>query len=289
MISWINKIIIGNCFEKIDELEEGSVDLFITSPPYADMRNYGKNFNILHPDNYVDWLLPINDKIFRALKDTGSFIINIGDKVVNKQRHIFIFDYIVRSVRETKLLYYDRYIWHKPSYLPNSSEKRFNNSIEFILHFVKDVDKVKFNMDVVRKPYAKSSIIRCNSKSKTYGVDPITGLKVVIEEKFGTYNKKGKVPECVFKFYTNANNYKSKINHPAAFSPDLPDFFIKVLTDKGDLVVDPFMGSGTTAFVALRNDRNFIGFDTNEEYVKMANSRIKELVNNKLMEKFLFE
>jgi site-specific DNA-methyltransferase (adenine-specific)/site-specific DNA-methyltransferase (cytosine-N4-specific) len=137
----------GDCFELIKDIEDNSVDLIITSPPYADIVNYGKNISIKRPNEYCDWLLPLFNEIYRVLKSSGSFILNINDNCSNGLRNPFIYELIHRSQKETKLKFYDTYIWHKRNGIPNGSPKRFRNTTEFIFHFVKDQKKLKFYMD----------------------------------------------------------------------------------------------------------------------------------------------
>lgn len=270
-----NKIYQGDSLELIKQLPDNTVDLVITSPPYSDIKSYGKKVSVLHPDHYAEWLLQYNSEIHRVLKPTGSFILNINDKVINKQRHIYVLDYVVRSVKETPLKLYDTYIWYKQACLPNSSEKRLNNDIEYIFHFCKDPEKVKWRMDEVREPYTESSLNRIKSEVKTYGTDD-TGKKVGTGRKLCTLNELGRVPSVVFRFQNNQVMRDNK--HPAPFSPEMPTWYIKALTDKKDVVLDIFLGSGTTAEAALLLDRKFIGFEINKSYVKMANDRIAHLI-----------
>jgi site-specific DNA-methyltransferase (adenine-specific) len=272
MKRFINKILQGDAFELIDTLPDESVDLVVTSPPYADIKSYGKGVSIFHPDRYVDWLLPLNDKVHRVLKPSGHFVINIGDKTLNCLRHPYAFDYILRSVKETKMLYYDRYIWEKASHIPNGSEKRFNNSIEWIFHFVKDTEKMFWDMDKVREPYAESSIGRAKYDGHIYetGEDG----KKTSKKKSYSLNKKGRVPSCVVKFQTNAVTRGNP--HPAPYHLELPSFYIKCLTSKDGIVLDPFMGSGTTAEAALQLGRKFIGFDMEQNYIDYATKRISQ-------------
>ena len=271
----INKIYLGDSLELIKQLPDNFIDLVITSPPYSDVKSYGQDVSVLHPDHFAEWLLQYNNEVFRVLKTTGSFILNINDKIINKQRHIYVMDYTVRSVKETQLKLYDTYIWHKQSCLPNSSEKRLNNDIEYIFHFVKDPEKVKWNMDDVREPYTESSLNRIKSQLKTYETDE-TGKKISKGSKMCTLNPAGRVPSVVFRFQ---NNQVSRGNaHPAPFAVELVSWFIKALTDKDDTVLDIFLGSGTTAEAALLLGRKFIGFEINENYIKMAQDRISHLL-----------
>lgn len=271
-----NKIYNGNCFEEIIKLPENSIDLIVTSPPYVDIKSYGNKINVMHPNNYVNWILPLFQEMYRVLKPSGSIIFNIGDKTLNKEKHIFVFDMVCRVVRETSLQYYDRYIWHCPR-IPNGSKKRLNNFTEWIFHFTKDKDKIKFNMDNVREPYKKNSINRYKSKMNDYEVLS-DGTKVLKQQTIKTLNPKGKTPDGLFKFPNNSNSKGNK--HPAPFSINLPKWFIKALTDKNDVVLDPFMGSGTTAIACIELERQWIGFELNPVYIKMANDRICLIKND---------
>lgn len=266
-----NKIIQGSCFDLIKQLPEKSIDLIVTSPPYADTKKYGKDVNVLHPDNYNDWILPLIIDSYRVLKDTGSFILNVNDRIVNKKRHIYALELPVRVTKESKLKLYDRYFWNKPG-IPNGSKKRLNNFTEFIYHFVKNENKMKFNMDSVREEYKEISKKRYNNKLNFYQTND-NGEKVLSHQKTRALNEKGKTPEGLFKFPNNSNTKGNK--HPAPFSKDLPTWFIRALTDENDVVLDPFMGSGTTAESAIKLNRQWIGFELNTEYVKMTEDRTK--------------
>jgi len=269
----LNKVIQGNCFELIFLLPCNSIDLIVTSPPYADLKSYGKKVNILHPDYYNEWLMPLMVMAGSVLKPSGSFIINIGDRAINKQRHVYALEFPGKVIKETDLKLYDRYFWHKPG-IPNGSKKRLNNFTEFIYHFVIDENKVKWNMDNVREEYTQSSLTRIKSKIPQYKTMD-DGTKVLVDKKMQSLNPKGKTPDGLFKFLSNSSMKGNK--HPAPFSVELPSWFIKALTNEGDTVLDPFMGSGTTAEAAIRLKRNWIGFELNPVYVDMTNKRVNEL------------
>jgi DNA modification methylase len=270
----VNKIILGDCFEAIKKIEDGTVDLCLTSPPYADVKSYGRGVKILHPDEYVDWLLPLMKEIHRVLKPTGSLILNINDRIVNKQRHIYVHDLIVRAVRETSLKLYDTYIWVKSGTLPTGNHRRLNDWKEYLIHFCKNEDIVKWNLDAVREPHSPNTIKRCKSpvgafKLNVDGDGKATGRS----RKIIQLNEKGKIPCNVFTFPTSAA-IKGKI-HPAAFNIDLPIWFIKALTDEGDVVADVFAGSGTTCLAAKMLNRRFIGIEISPVYHEDAVRRIE--------------
>src|SRR5574343_80293 len=272
MKEFVNKFLKGDCFELFDKLPDECVDLVVTSPPYADIKSYGKKVSVFHPDKYVDWLLPINDKVHRVLKPSGHFIINIGDRVLNGLRHTYAFDYVLRSQKETKLLFYDRYIWSKEFPLPNGNSKRFNNTIEWIFHFVKDVKKSYWDMNSVREPYTEVGLARSKYAYLRYETDEAG--KKISKKVISKLNELGRVPSVVRNFPT-AGILRDNI-HPAPYHPELPSFYIKCLTPKDGIVLDPFMGSGKTAEAALQLERKFIGFDMEQLYIDHAEKRVKK-------------
>jgi len=269
-----NMILEGNCFDLIKTLEDNSVDLIITSPPYADIVNYGNNVSIKKPKEYCDWLLPIFNDIHRVLKPSGSFILNINDNCSNGLRNPFIYELIYRSQKETKLKFYDTYIWHKLNGIPNGSPKRFRNNTEFIFHFVKNQKELKFNMDRVMEEPAKATSDRAKYPwhIKNHGV--IKDGERVKESEID-YSPTKVRPDNVFRFKTAGASRDNHIKHPAPFNKELPSYFIKFLTDEGDMVLDIFGGIGTTNLAAKELNRQHISFELNPKYVEFGNKRIE--------------
>jgi site-specific DNA-methyltransferase (adenine-specific)/site-specific DNA-methyltransferase (cytosine-N4-specific) len=263
----------GDCFELIKELPDNSVDLVITSPPYADIVNYGQDISIKKPKDYCDWLLPLFNEIHRVLKPSGSFILNINDNCDKGLRNPFVYELIYRSQKETKMRFYDTYIWHKMNGIPNGGKKRFRNTTEFIFHFVKNQKELKFYMDrVLQEPaQATSNRRKYPWHIKDHGkiVDGRRGDKV-------EYNAE-RLPELVrpdnvFRFPTAGLARDNSIRHPAPFYKDLPIYFINLLTDEGDVVLDVFSGIGTTGLGC--KDRQYIGFEMNEKYSEFSKKRL---------------
>ncbi len=263
-------IIQGDSFDLIKDLESNSIDLVITSPPYSDIVNYGKQVSIKKPNDYVDWLLPLFNEIYRVLKPSGSFILNINDKCDNKLRNTYIYDLISMNNKETKLKLYDTYIWHKRSGIPNGGPKRFRNNTEFIFHFVKDQNKLKFYMDRVMEEPSEGTKDRAK-----YNINISDNIAEGIRQtKQIDYKPELVRPDNVFRFRTAGAARDNTIKHPAPFNKELPSYFINLLTDERDLVLDVFAGIGTTNLAALELNRNEIGFELNEKYVKFANDRL---------------
>ena len=266
-------ILTGDCFELIKDLPNNSVDLVITSPPYADIVNYGKNISVKKPTEYVDWILPLFKDIHRVLKPSGSFILNINDNCSNGLRNPFIYELIYRSGKETKLKFYDTYIWHKMNGIPNGGKKRFRNNTEFIFHFVKDQKQLKFYMDRVMKEPAKATSDRRKYPwhIKDHGkiVDGKRGDKVEYNaERLPDLVR----PDNVFRFPTAGLARDNTIRHPAPYHKELPTYFINLLTDKGDTILDVFSGIGTTGLGC--EDRNYIGMELNEKYAEFSKKRL---------------
>jgi DNA modification methylase len=259
----INKCYYDDSIILSKRVPDSFVDLVVTSPPYADTVSYGSKVETYDSGAYIDWFIPLCLQIWRFLKPTGSFILNINDRIIKKERSPYVFDLITRIVEETPLQLHDRYIWYKKTSLPTGGDNRLNDRIEYIFHFVKDKDQYTAYTDGVRVPYKEVTLRRYKT--------PINTNDIVDENGITRYNKKtitanplGTKPTGVLRFDTRSAMQGGK--HPAPFHPQLPEWFIKWLTKPGDLVLDPFMGCGTTAHAAKVMERNWIGFEINDTY-----------------------
>ena len=292
----MNIIYNEDCFEVIKRLPDNSIDLIITSPPYADIVNYGKNISIKKPNEYVDWILPLFNEIHRVLKPSGSFILNINDNCSNGLRNPFIYELIYRSQKETKLKFYDTYFWHKMNGIPNGGTKRFRNNTEFIFHFVKDQKKLKFYMDRALKEPAKATSDRAKYKwditnhgeinngertdKKIMKIKYLTGSANKTKEGYELPTTERTLPflirpDNVVRFHTAGHARDNTIKHPAPFYKDLPKYYINILTDENDTILDPFGGIMTTGVACNEvGNRNFIGIELNEKYAEFGRKRI---------------
>jgi DNA modification methylase len=275
------KIINEDCFEAIKRLPDNSIDLVITSPPYSDIVNYGKQVSTKKPDDYCDWILPLFVEIYRVLKPSGSFILNINDKCENGYRSTYIYDLISRNNRETKLKLYDTYIWHKLNGIPNGGLKRFRNTTEFIFHFCKDNKQMKFYMGRALKEQSEATSNRRKYKwnLKDHGkiVDGVRGDKV----EYNAERLPEKVrPDNVVRFPTAAKSRDNLIKHPAPYHKELPLYYINLLTDEGDVVLDPFSGIGTTGIACKELDRKYIGFELNDTYAEFSIKRLEGILDD---------
>ena len=199
------EILEGDCMELIKQQPDNSIDLVVTSPPYTDIINYGKEVSIKKPEEYVDWLLPLFIEIYRVLKPTGSFILNINDNCSNGLRNTYIYELIYRSGKETPLKLYDTYIWHKRNGIPNGGKKRFRNLTEFIFHFVKDRKQMKFYMDrVLEEPNISTLPERRRGKRKRvmYANNDRTHRIDYYEDNITDRSNEKIRPDNVFRFST---------------------------------------------------------------------------------------
>lgn len=257
------KIILGDCREVLKDLDENSIDLIVTSPPYADSRN--GTYGGIKSDHYVEWFLPITKELLRVLKPDGTFILNIKEKVVNGERHTYVIELIL-EMRKQGWLWTEEFIWHKKNCYPGKWPNRFRDSWERLLQFNKSK---KFNMyqDEVMLPIGAWAKTRLRNLSETDMIRDNSKVGSGFGKKIANWLNKDKVyPTNVLHMATECSNR----NHSAVFPEALPEWFIKLFTKEGDWVLDPFMGSGTTTRVANRLKRNSIGIDISKDYYEMV-------------------
>ena len=284
----LDSISCGDCEELMKQLPDNSVDLIFTSPPYADQRVYGNlKCATIAPDSYVEWFAPKAREMYRILKDDGSFILNINDKVVDGFQHLFVLDLVIYLCRVVNFHLVRDYVWYNPATPPNiySSGKfgRTKKSHEYCYWFSKS-DKWVFNLDAIRKPYGKSmqkylngegkGARRNNTRPSTHSFDC---EKVWLDHG-------GADPGSIIQISNTASTdsffkmcKELGIKHPARFPVKLAEFFIKAGSNENAVVLDPFMGSGTTAVAAKRLSRHWIGFELNKDYCNLATRRVSEV------------
>jgi site-specific DNA-methyltransferase (adenine-specific) len=263
----MNKIYNLDCLEGMKSLDSESINLVITSPPYANMKTY-IDFSGVHPDDYVEWFMPIIREIFRVLRADGSFILNINDKIENGFRHPYVYELICEIHKQTEFKMYDRLFWNKMKCIP--TPHRFGDKIEYIFWFVKNKN-FKHSIGEMRVKYKQKSIDRMNYKLKARHARTEENQ---VESKYKSWqpNSKGALPSTLIDISSESKRQSTK--HVAVFPEKLVEYFIKGSTDENDLVLDPFMGSGTTAVVCKKMNRNYIGFELSKEYIEEANQRI---------------
>ncbi|HHX37453.1 MAG TPA: site-specific DNA-methyltransferase [Clostridiaceae bacterium] len=280
----LNQFLCGDCTEVMKQLDTESIDLIVTSPPYADQRDYGATNTKIKADGYVEWFRPKAEQMYRILKRNGSFVLNINDKVVDGFQHLFVFKLVITLCDEIGFNLVRDYIWYNPATPPNvySTGKygRTKKSHEYCFWFSKS-DEWTFNLDPIRTPYKKGMKKFLNGEGKgerSQNTRPSTHNFDC--EKVWT-NHGGADPGSVISIAnTNSNDSflrlcKEKgITHPARFPKRLVEFFILAGSNEGDIVLDPFSGSGTTAVVAAKNNRRWIGIDANQAYCELSKERM---------------
>lgn len=267
----------GDCLKVLKESPSNFFDLIVTSPPYADSRV--KTYGGINPDKYVDWFLPRSEQFLRVLKPTGSFILNIKERVVNSERHTYVLELIL-EMKKQGWLWTEEFIWHKKNCHPGKWPNRFRDAWERCLQFNKSKKNHMYQKNVMvpmgdwaekrLKNLGKNDVIRFNSKAGS-------GFGKNVSNWVG---RKMAYPSNVLHLATETSNR----NHSATFPKALPDWFIKLFTKEYDWVLDPFLGAGTTCEVAHNLRRNSLGIEIVPEYAKMARKKVIK-VDYLLMEK----
>ncbi|MDP8211619.1 MAG: site-specific DNA-methyltransferase [Candidatus Stygibacter australis] len=260
-------IINGDSSKLMQYIPDGFIDLIITSPPYADQRK--KTYGGIHPDNYVEWFLPISEELLRVLKPEGSFVLNIKEKVLNGERHTYVMELIL-AMRKQGWLWTEEFIWHKKNSYPGKWPNRFRDGWERLLQFNKE-KKFKMNQEAVMVPVGDWAQSRLKKISETDKIRDNSKVGSGFGKNISNWiNRKLVYPDNVLYMATECYNRK----HSAAFPESLPEWFIKLFTDPNDWIFDPFLGSGTTNSVARNLNRNSIGIERNPEYYKIALERV---------------
>ncbi|HMF57289.1 MAG TPA: site-specific DNA-methyltransferase [Pyrinomonadaceae bacterium] len=261
------KIIPGDSREVLKDYV-GQIDLIVTSPPYADARH--KHYDSVHPDKYVDWFLTFHEPFFNALKPSGSFVLNIKDKIVDGIRHRYVW-HTIEALSERGWFCIDDYLWHKTNPMPGYWPTRLRDGWEYCFHLAKS-KRPHLNQDAVRKPIGDW----VESRMAKLGENDLSRHNSVNESGFGRdlsrwVDKQTVLPSNVLSLALVGKNK----GHPAVFPVDLPLFFIKLLCPENGLIADPFGGSGTTGIAALSAGCRSILIDNNEQYCQAAIKRLR--------------
>lgn len=263
--------------------EENSVDLIMTSPPFGLVRK--KSYGNEDADLYCDWFRPFAEGFHRVLKDTGSLVIDIGGAWVPGQptRSLYHFKLLIMLVEEYGFHLCQEHYWFNPSKLPTPAEwvnvrrVRVKDAVNTVWWLSK-TPYPKANNKRVLQPYSKSMehLLKNGYKAKLRpsGHD--------ISDKFNKDNG-GSVPPNLLAIANTESNGRYQDHcraenipiHPARFPAQLPEYFIRFLTDPGDLVVDPFGGSCVTGVVAENLKRRWTCCELSEEYLLGARARFE--------------
>ena len=244
----LNTIIEGSC-ENMKDIPNNSLHLMITSPPYNVSKEYDNDLSL---NEYLDLLKNCFTETYRVLVNGGRACINIAN--VGRKPYIPLSDYVSKIMIEIGFNMRGEIIWNKSAGAGISTAwGSFQSASNPILRDVHEYILI----------FSKGNYKRERDKNeKEFRYDNIS------KEEFIEWTK---------SVWTMNPESAKRIGHPAPFPEELPNRLIKLFSFTNDIVIDPFMGSGTTAIAAIKNSRNFVGYEINEEYINLANNRIENL------------
>ncbi len=269
---------MGDSLELLADLPDGSVNLVITSPPFALQRQ--KEYGNLDESEYVDWLLQFARLVHRKLREDGSFVLDLGGAYRKgvPVRSLYQFRVLLRFCDELGFHLAQEFFWHNPSKLPspiewvNKRKLRAKDTVNAVWWFSRS-EWPKANVSKVLAEYSPrmKKLLENPTAFYTPKLRP-SGHEIGLA--FATDNG-GAIPSNLLQIPNSESNgvYLGACKeigikgHPARFPSKLPEFFIRMLTDPGDLVVDIFAGSNTTGMVAEAEGRRWLAFEMNREYV----------------------
>lgn len=259
----------GDCLEIMRGMADNSVDLVMTSPPYSNQRD--GLYQGVRVSAYVDWFMPIAAELQRLLRDDGTFILNIKERVLNGERSTYVLELIL-ELRRQGWLWTEEFVWHKKSAYPGKWPNRFRDAWERLLQFNKQ-SKFRMYQESVMVPIGDWAETRLRTLSANDLQRARNGTGNNLERK--TANWVGRTmayPTNVLHLTPETTN----TGHPAPYPIELPEWFIQLFTAPGDTVLDPFTGSGTTGAAALQLGRRFIGCEIDSTYFAIAEKRIEQ-------------
>lgn len=282
-----NTIHQGDCGQILSDpllFPDKCVDLIITSPPYADKRK--NTYGGIHPDNYVEWFMPITTQLHRVLKNKGSFILNIKEHPKNGERGTYVLELIL-EMKKHGWRWVEEYCWYKKNSFPGKWTNRFRDSWERCLHFTKS-SEFSMYQDQVKVPIGDWAQKRFKSMTENDFVRHISKNNSHLARNVSNWLDRKKVfPHNVLVFEEEHRLYLSNViesavdssskNHSAIFPMELPSWFIRLFSKKGNVILDPFLGSGTTAVAAVLHGRKYVGIEIKQEYFTEAEKNIAEV------------
>ena len=276
------ELYFGDSKKELKKVPSNSVDLIVTSPPYADQRK--ATYGGIHPDKYVEWFLPISKELLRVLKPTGTFVLNIKEKVVEGERSTYVMELIL-AMRKQGWFWTEEFIWHKKNCYPGKWPNRFRDAWERLLQFNKDKHFNMYQQEVM-VPMGDWAKTRLKKLSDTDKMRDNSKVGSGFGKNISNWIDRDKAyPSNVLHLATECSNK----SHSAAFPEELPEWFIKLFTKEYDTVLDPFMGSGTTLAVAKRMNRNSLGVDIVPEYYNMVKDQLMPVEKKAVKPKLNYE
>ena len=308
----VNVILHGDVIDKLKELESESVQCVVTSPPYWGLRDYGTDGQLgleSTPEEYVENMVKVFREVKRVLKDDGTVWLNLGDsyngsgKAGNKNSEYYkkhtefgkpaknkdkigiptnvkglkpkdlvgIPWMVAFALRSDGWYLRQDIIWHKPNPMPESVTDRCTKSHEYIFLLSKS-SKYFYDADAIKTVYSEGTQSGSQFGGKKGNSED--GMKAKLQSS----------PQGFFKMADGVNKrsvWKIPIKpykeaHFAVFPEKIPELCIKAGSKEGDIVLDPFFGSGTTGYVAQRLNRKWIGIELNKSFIEIAKSRFNQ-------------
>lgn len=305
------QIICGDCLKVMKDMEAESINLLITSPPYYNARDYSTWKNL---EAYLENMKQIFAETYRLMKQGHVIVVNIGDIIGQtngspaSRRRIPLMAYFVKILEEIGFIFLEDFIWYKGEVTSKRHlagraypfQKYPINSYEHLLVFAKKDTREFYrcprcgNANLLKRGWQSGTRIYQCKNEHCRGVienQAKTGHACYTFSRKSELQRQYEVPENeippellkfwrkdVAKFHPTAANRKAKnglVGHSAPFPEKIPEFALTFYSGVGDLVLDPFVGSGTSGVVAKKMSRNFIGIELHEEYCRLARSRIE--------------
>lgn len=293
----------GDSIQKIKDLKDASIKLLYGSPPYPNAKRNYKTWKI---DNYIEEITPFIENAIPKLTSDGFIVLNVKSNRTHpknnsksSERSLVIEELMLHMKKNLHLFCVDIEIWIKSNPVPTGLRVACQDAYEYILWFSKS-PKWSINIDLIRRKYSETSL---KIYEKTLYKPRSNGLQYISREKKITPNQRGALPinvtsdeidrlaeEILKKDLKNEliNNFTNlvygsvsnkSIEHQAVQPDYLPEKYILACTNEDDIILDPWVGSGTTGLVALKLNRKFIGFDISKDFSELASKNINEYLN----------
>ena len=268
----LNNILHGPALEQLKTLDSESVDCCITSPPYFGLRDYKVDGQLgleKNPQEYIQNLMQIFDKVKRILKSSGAAWINMGDSYNGNKSLSLIPERFAIAMVDQGWILRNKIIWYKPNCMPSSAKDRFTVDWEYLFFFTKSQ---KYYFETQYEPYDLTNPSGWRKQDAIFGGSKAEGYEnATYSGNAWSPNPLGRIKRCVWKIPTKPFSEA----HFAAFPPGIVYIPLMATCPVNGVVLDPFIGSGTTALVAVNNARNFIGIELNQSYIDMAMERLR--------------
>lgn len=254
-----NSIICGDCLLKLKDFPDSSIDLVVTSPPYDNLRDYkGYSFDFEN----------IAQELFRVIKDGGVIVWVVGDATINGSETGTSFKQAL-YFKKIGFKLHDTMIFKKMNYVP-TNHKRYEQEFEYMFVLLKG-DIKTFNP--FKRPNKLAGKVYNTKRPREYD-----NFAFRTNEDRNLIYKDFSIKGNVFSYSVGIDN--NKTGHPAAFPEKLAEDHILSWSNEGDLVLDPFCGSGTTLKMAKKNKRDYVGIDISKEYCEIGEKRMNEIIKD---------